>query len=267
MIPTSVSILAVVSLLLMIVAGGIINLVLLYRRKQLSYIKDKEQLNISFENKLLQTKLEIQEQTFKTISEEIHDNIGQMLTLVKLNLNVLENSSFDDAKNKLQDTKEILGEAIQSLRDISKTLNSDAINKVGLVKAIEREMQVIGKAANLRTSFAHKYIRNGINENIELILFRIFQEAIHNVIKHARASSVIINLESNDEDLMLTIKDDGTGFDTGKENFSGTGITNIQSRCKLINATFHLVSIPGTGTEVAIHLPSSSSNYVKKLIG
>ncbi|MDB5246357.1 MAG: sensor histidine kinase [Segetibacter sp.] len=257
MMSPNVSILAVVSLLLIIVAGGIINLVLLYRRKQLKYIKDKEQLNISFENKLLQTKLEIQEQTFKTISQEIHDNIGQMLTLVKLNLNLIEIDSPDKIKDKLDDTKQILAQAIQDLRDISKTLNSDTISKAGLNKAIEMEMQVIDRITQLHTNFNCENLPNNLNPQVELILFRIVQEALHNIIKHAKASTISLFVGCNDDHLELLVKDDGIGFDTRTYSSSGTGtgLTNIESRCKLINADFHLNSKIGAGTEIVIRLP------------
>jgi two-component system, NarL family, sensor kinase len=263
--PNDVSALAVISLLLIIVAGGIINMVLLYRRKQLKYIKDNEELATSFENKLLQTKLEIQEQTFKTIAQELHDNIGQALTLVKINLGFLEPHLSIDVKDKYMDTKEILTKAIEDLRDISRTLNTDSISKVGLVKAIETEVQLVNKVTGLKTSFIHQDLPDIIHPQVELILFRIVQEALHNVMKHAKATNVNLSIRGVNNDLELLIEDDGIGFNTATNTAAGTGLINIESRCKLINGRMELWSKEGAGTGIKVRLPFRESRIDEQM--
>lgn len=225
------------------------------KKIQNKHYKEKELMNAHFEQALLQSQLEIQEQTFKTISQEIHDNIGQMLTLVKVNLDTIDLNVNEKATEKLKDAKEVLKKANQSLRDIAKTLNSDTITQVGIVRAIELELELLQKITALKTTCSCNTSPVGINPQVELILFRIIQEALHNIIKHANASSIQVHVESVDNTLKLQVTDDGVGFDRFANNNSGSGLNNIESRCKLINATFDLQSSPGEGTTVSITLP------------
>lgn len=252
----------IVTLFLLIVSVGIIMLVLVYQKRQLQYLKDKEQLKINFEKEILESKLEIQEQTVKNISQEIHDNIGQILSLAKLTINTMDCSQPVLLQEKINDSKQLIGKAIQDLRDLSKSLDSDYVTEMGLIKSIEYELQLIKKTGTIETDLVTDGTFYRLPNQHELILFRIFQEVINNVIKHSKASSVVVNVCYMPGIFSLTIKDNGLGFDTAFINNiemkkSGLGIKNIQSRSRLIGANCNIRSEPERGTTVKIILPLS----------
>ena len=126
--------------------------VIIYRLRMNNYLKEKEQTKLLYEQTLLQTQLEIQEQTLKNISQEIHDNVGQVLTLAKLNL---ATTAVDDsgAMEKIKTSQQLIGKAIQDLRDLSRSLNTDYVEEMGLLRSIEYELELLKKTGSIQTSF------------------------------------------------------------------------------------------------------------------
>lgn len=241
---------------LMIALGILIVIAFMrYHNKTILHIREKEQLGNAFQKEILRTQLEIQEQTFKTISQEIHDNIGQMLSLAKLNLNTLDFNQNEKAIEKINDAKELVGKAIQDLRDLSKTLNTETIATVGLMRAIEMELHMLQKTGMVQTHLELRGVLVKLDAQKELVLFRIVQEALHNIIKHANAAAITVTAAYIDKQLLLTIADDGCGFDSSMQNIYGSGLRNMQSRARLMNAHMGITSRPGSGTQIHISLP------------
>ncbi|HYE55552.1 MAG TPA: sensor histidine kinase, partial [Chitinophagaceae bacterium] len=228
-----------------------------YYRKQIAFMKQKNEIH-KFQKVLLNTQLEVQEQTFQTISQEIHDNLGQVLSLVKLNLNVMEKALPEVGKDKLITTKELVSKAITDLRNLSKSLNTDMIREIGLKDCIERELSLITRTGQHKTLFSIEGEAARLDNQKELILFRMFQELLNNIIKHAAANTVIVRLTYKPESFNLIVADDGQGFEIAKIQSTphfGLGIRNMQNRASLIGATFKFDSSPGKGTTVSIELP------------
>jgi len=250
-----VSLIIIFSVLLVFIAVGITILVLIYQNKQFAYLKEKQQLQSRFQQEILQTQLEIQEQTFKTIAQEIHDNIGQMLSLAKLNLNTVDLHKEEKALVKIEDAKGLVSKAIHDLRDLSKTLNAETIAATGLLKAIEAELHQLQKTGAVKTAFHVSGTPVRLDAQKELILFRIVQEALHNVIKHAHASLVTVNALFEHGLFKLLIADNGAGFETTVQEAFGSGLRNMQSRSKLILAHWQIESAKAQGTTVSITLP------------
>lgn len=142
----------------------------------------------------MESKLEIQEQTLKTISQEVHDNIGQVLSLAKLNINTMAEATPEALTEKINDSRLLITKAIQDLRDLSKSLNTDYISEMGLLKAIEYEVDLIQKTVLLNIKLIIKGETYRLDPHTELIVFRIVQEALHNVLKHAQATLVKVGL-------------------------------------------------------------------------
>lgn len=228
-------------------------LFLKYRKKRIGHTLEKQKIVYQFNEQLLRAQLEIQEQTFKQIAQELHDNVGQMLTLVNLNLNTLLLS--DPENEKLENTKSFVTKVIQDLRNLSRSLNSDTICKTGIKKAVETELQVIEKITGLKMDFTTDDETINMDSQVELILFRIVQEALHNTIKHAKAKSIQVSILHNNGHLLLVVKDDGVGFDSDMLSVSGSGLDNMKDRCRLINASFNMLSQHGNGTEIVITIP------------
>jgi signal transduction histidine kinase len=218
--------------------------------------KDK----VIFKQTLLQTQLEIQEQTLKNISQEIHDNVGQVLSLAKLTLNTMDITKTEQLQGKIDNTLSQVSKAINDLRDLSKSFNTDNISAIGLISAIGNELDMIGKTDSHKTEFKIEGSSRKLESQKELILFRIVQEALHNIIKHAAAKNVKVLAVYSPEELELQIQDDGKGFDLTPLNEEantgfGLGIRNMHNRAKLIGADFTMSSSTGTGTIVKIVLP------------
>jgi two-component system, NarL family, sensor kinase len=226
-----------------------------YHKRQLHHTNELHRVKQAYDQALMQSQLEIQEQTFKVIAQEIHDNIGQMLTLAKLNLNTLNLEQQEKAQVKVTDAKELVGKAIQDLRDLSRTLNTDHIAALGLMRAIDNELQLLQKSGVVQTDMEVTGTVVKSDPQKELILFRIVQEAIHNVIKHAQATTVAVRAAYEGNLLKLSIADNGVGFEGGDGRANGSGLTNMRSRSQVIGAQLQIDSRSGKGTNITIQLP------------
>ncbi len=238
----------------------IITFITIYNRRKNRHIKEKKEMHENFERVLLQSQLEIQEQTVNLVSQEIHDNIGQVLSLAKLNLGTIDIYQPGTAQEKLNDSRELVGKAIQDLRNLARSLNTSHITDMGLLRSIEYELEMIRKSGAFIPQLNVEGQLAKINPQKELILFRIFQELINNIIKHAEAKKVDIRIVFTEEFLNITVIDNGKGFDTtqlsntGNSTF-GLGLHNMKNRAQLIGADFSITSIPRTGTTANIRLP------------
>lgn len=246
----------VITFFLLIVAIGIIMLVLLHQKKQLQYINEKEQLKATFDKEILESRLEMQEQTMKNISQEVHDNIGQVLSLIRLNINSLDcTEPAPLLQEKIKNTSRLLGKVIQDLRDLSKSLHSDTITEKGLIGAIEYELDLLKKSKAFATTLLAEGEPYNLPDQKELILFRIFQEAINNAIKHAQAARVQVQVHFCRDKFILQIEDNGKGFDANNTINNGMGLKNMKNRSQLIGAIYTINSYPGKGTSIKIELP------------
>ena len=236
------------------------------RRRKM--ILEKKQMEYQYQQTLLQTQLEIQEQTLKNISQEIHDNIGQALSLAKLNLNTMPPTNDEALQQKILNSKELVSKAITDLRDLSRSLDTDYVQEMGLQRAIEYELEMIKKTGTVETSMIVEGAMFRLEKQKELILFRIVQETFNNILKHASAKTINVNINYGDA-FTLVIKDDGKGvnldpLNEGKNNNFGLGIRNMHSRAKLIGAEFNMNSGIGKGTEVEIVLLNDRKNENKQ---
>jgi two-component system, NarL family, sensor kinase len=225
--------------------------------RQNDFMFKEEQMRFQYQEQLLKTQLEIQEQTLKIISQEIHDNIGQALTLAKLNLNTMLPVSDNALEQKILNSKELVSKAITDLRDLSHSLDTDYVQEMGLQRAIEYELERIQKsdAANAQLEIEGNAFR--LSKQKELILFRITQEAFNNSLKHAEPTTIKVYMLYAAEGLTMVIADDGRGMDLLNVTAPNTGVgtRNMQNRAAMIGATVGFESSPGNGTSITIFLP------------
>ncbi|MEP7254199.1 MAG: histidine kinase, partial [Ferruginibacter sp.] len=167
----------IISVLLILTLVVFITIIIYrYQQKQNAYFKDIETLKASHQNTLLQSQLEIQEQTIQNISREIHDNIGQKLTLAKLHLNTLNYADTGKTILQVNDSVTMISEAINDLSDISHSMSSEIILNNGLIKALEFEATQLSKSGRYKISFSITGNPIFMEANTELVLFRIAQE-------------------------------------------------------------------------------------------
>jgi signal transduction histidine kinase len=218
-----------------------------FRKKRALHIHEVQK---KFEQTILQSQIEIQEHTFTQISQEIHDNIGQLLSLARLNVNTLE--QFSEEKVSLID--ELLERAIQDLRHLSHHLNSTHIKEIGLIQAVSNLLNSLKKTGQFSTTFNVPNTELIIPEENSIIIYRIVQEIIQNIVKHARATNVVVTLDGHNTLKRIIIEDNGKGFDTDTlSKTSGVGIRNIINRASVINCKLQFDSIPDKGTTVTIY--------------
>lgn len=254
--PTEFVIIFIIISVLLILALVVFITIIIYRyqQKQNAYFKDIEALKISHQNTLLQSQLEIQEQTIQNISREIHDNIGQKLTLAKLYLNTLDHSDVHKTILQVNDSVTMISEAINDLSDISHSMSSEIILNNGLIKALEFEAGQLTKSGKYKISFSVTGNPIFLDANIELVLFRIAQEALNNIVKHAGASAIDIQLHYNNVSLTMTINDNGKGFYADDIRF-GTGLLNMKKRTGMLKGNLSISSTPEICTEIKIEIP------------
>lgn len=254
------SFLLIVTFLILLMAGFILTILFLYRKKQVAYYKNLQDIKSDYEQTLLKTQLEIQEETFQTLSREIHDNINLSLTLAKLNLNTLDLTKSAQSYEKINASIEFVSKAINDLTDISRSMNSEIIAERGLISALEQEIDKLRKLNWFEISF----ILNGdpvfMDAQKELFVFRIVQEAFNNILKHAHANRVILDLSYFKDRINIIISDDGVGFlnkspELGDSPKPTAGLRNIKKRAQLLNGQCFINSHPGGGTEIKIEIP------------
>lgn len=248
------------SCLMIFLVGIIVTAIIKYQNKSRNYIKEMSDLKIKFQEETIQVQFETEEQTLLRISQEIHDNIGQILSLVKLNLNTcdLEDCS-PDFKNKIVTTKNLVSKAITDLRQLSKSLNSQHLSRSYLSEALGHELNIINKTGIYSTEIKINGEERTIDPQKQLIIFRISQEVLNNIIKHAKATNIEVTLDYDTEFLNMVIRDNGIGFDmpineTGLSN-RGNGLGNIYHRIKVIGGKADIKSERNKGTAVELNIP------------
>jgi two-component system NarL family sensor kinase len=244
------------TLLLVFFSLIIIIAVLKYQTRRRNYLLELASLKNIYQQEILRSQLEMKEQTLHTISQEIHDNIGQVLSLAKLNLNKVLLQEDKPSRDKIIASKELISKAIQDLRDISKTLNSEFVSSTSLAEALRSELAIINKTGEYKANLVIHGLEKPVDSQKQLIIYRILQEAMHNVIKHAKASEIEVILHYLTTSLNIIIKDNGKGFTPStSQHASGTGIFNMHFRAKLIGATLTLDSKVDHGTILNLSLP------------
>ncbi len=244
-------------LILMIEIVTILIVVLAALSITLFYIDKNRKLKQGQE--ILRSQLEIQEQSFENIYKEIHDNIGQALSLAKLNLHTTEANLPERTNEKINLTKELIAKAITDLRNLSRSLNPEVITKIGLNEAVKQELLIIDKDGRYQTRLSERGNPFRLDEQKELIIFRIFQEHLNNIVTYSQAKTVNVELEYQPEHLSLAVSDDGQEpvIREHKQGYSYTeaAICNMRNRASLIGAVFHITTIIGGGTKIFIELP------------
>ena len=227
----------------------IISFIFRYQKKQRQFQIEKEQ----FAHELLKTKIEIQEQTLSNISRELHDNLGQMASLIKIQLNLITVEPASDNERKVQEIKEILAELIQDIRTISTGLKSQNLERFGLFEMIKRDIIRFEKVSGLKIQLHIAEQSFDLNREKEIFLYRMSQEVFNNMIKHAQATEASLTIKNNTSSLDFVFKDNGKGFDPNTIH-SGSGLINLKERSQIIDAEFNIKSKLDLGTEITISL-------------
>lgn len=201
-----------------------------------------------------------QEDERRTISRELHDEVGQMLTALKVELDVAQravNASGGSPK-ALAEAQEIADGALKTVRNLTQLLHPAALDDLGLAAAIDSSLRGLARRQEIRAELHQSGLPERLPREVELAAYRIVQEAITNVGKHASATECHVHLTQLDDRLLIEVEDDGVGFveDTDRPIIArGLGLISVRERASRLGGTFNILSTPGQGTRLIVSLP------------
>ena len=246
------------TLIFLIAPAFIVVYIFIYNQRKKRHIEEKAQMQLTFEAEIAKTQLEVQEQTMQTIGADLHDNIGQLLSLTSLTLNSIELDNPVKARQKIDDSISLTLRSIKEMRLLGHLLQGDQLVAIGLSEAIKQEIAWMERSGKYEIVYITTDEIPAINNpDKDLIVFRILQEVFNNIIKHAGATKISVNLDFEEGKLKLRVNDNGVGFiaDGSPLSKHGMGLNNIQKRAGIIGGEATIVSNPGEGTQITIFIP------------
>ncbi|NLP07310.1 MAG: sensor histidine kinase [Clostridiaceae bacterium] len=215
--------------------------------------------------------IKAQEEERQRVARDIHDGPAQMLSNVVLKAEICErliDVDLDQARSELQNLKKIVRDSLQDVRKIIYNLRPMSLDDLGLIPTLQRYILTFQEESGISVSFITKGSEPELKSVISLTVFRIVQEALSNVAKHARANNAVMQLEFLEKNLKLYVYDDGIGFDTAKLNdrnediTSGFGLVSMRERVELLGGDMRISSEPGKGTRLNIIIPFTQEEEV-----
>jgi len=245
----------IATLIFLIAPAFLLLYIFIYNRRKKKHIEEKEQMKLNFEAEIVKTQLEIQEQTIQTIGTDLHDNIGQLLSLTSLTLGSIEPGDPAKIQEKIDAAIDLTGRSIKEMRLLGKLLQGEQLISMGLVEAIRHEVKWVERSGQYIVSCViDEEMPAENNPDKDLIIFRILQETLNNIIKHAEAKHINIKLSYTGRQLILYINDDGNGFNVVSQS-AGMGLYNMQKRAGIVGGQVVIESAPGEGTDITIFIP------------
>lgn len=245
------------SVFLLLITLFIVLLLMAYKKRDVNHINEKKRLEEDFRNQLLQSQIEVQEQTFQQIAKELHDNVGQLLSTSRMLVGLAERG-MENPPDALLTANATIGQAINELRSLSKSLDKEWLEQFDLMQNLQTEVSRINAGNEVQATLA-------FNQALELpaakriILFRMIQEAIQNALKHGHGNLIDISIENENNAILVKISDNGKGFEPDEQN-KGMGIVNMQHRAAALNGSLQYESKQGKGTVITITLPETKAS-------
>lgn len=236
-----------ISLLLLVVVIGIV----VYNRTQLKHKNALTEKELEFQEKANFMTIETQEEERQRIAQELHDDIGQQLTAIKMGWNnFFKENKQNESAEKLQKN---LDELAEDVRTLSHRMMPKALVQLGLQAAIEDLVNKHSQQSGVEAHFEYFNLKERYEGRIEKTLYRIAQEALNNIVKHARATEINVQLYGQETWLTMMVEDNGQGFIS--ERTTGKGLFNMENRAKLLKGEVNIESSPEQGTVVFVRIP------------
>ena len=232
---------------MMVLAGSLFFFFITYQKRLLRKQLELNRVKQDQQKEILRNTIQAQEKERKRIAQDLHDEVGAMLSVVKLNVGRIEKQSEDKAKKVAGETKSYLDEVITQVRGISRSLLPPSLEKLGLFSAIEEMGNWVNKADEVKVECRKSGEPYRIDVKTELAIFRVVQEMVNNAIKHAQAETIFVNVRFAGG-ISVVVCDNGRGFDLHEKMATGLGLKNLESRTEMVGAKFKLKSKPGKGT-------------------
>ncbi|MGY5850566.1 sensor histidine kinase [Salegentibacter sp. F14] len=240
---------------ILLLTAFVIVFFVVYQRRKNKMLQEQFETQQRFEREIASSRIEMQEQTLKDVGWELHDNIGQLLSVANMQLNIFAKTQPESGKTSIQEIKETVASSLQEVRSLSKSLNNQVIGYAGLIPSVENELARFQRMGVIETHLEVSGEKQEIPQQHSIILFRILQEFFSNVIKHAQASKLEVHIAYEPKEIRIRACDNGKGFD--KDHIArNSGLFNMESRALLVNTKFSLDSSIGTGTCLSLAYPT-----------
>lgn len=235
-------------------ATTLVFILLFYQKKRFQHKKKLLEMEKQYREQLLKSQLETQEYSFQQISQELNDNIGQLLSSTKLLLGITA-MEMQNPPDTLMTAEQTIAKAIIDLRSLSKSLNTEWLHQFNLVEILQAEKERINAARNIEVQLISQYEKLPLEPGGQVMLFRVVQEALQNSIKHAFAKHIFIEIKNRDDHFVLNIEDDGRGFDIESAKKESPGLRNMEHRTQLLGGTIEWKPNKENGTIITITIP------------
>jgi signal transduction histidine kinase len=226
-----------------------------FQRRKNKLMLDKLNQQKAFDQELVRTQQEIQDETLKHVGRELHDNVGQILSYATMQMNAVVKNVPEALSPRANEAAQALKNSLAEVRALSKSLNSDVIYNLGFDKTLTNEIERLNKIGELEASLSIVGDKvNFENKKDEIILFRILQEFYSNTLKYAEASELRTSIIYNPQNLIVEVTENGKGFDINTVE-KGSGLINMEKRSEMIRAKFTIESQIGEGTKLTLEYP------------
>jgi signal transduction histidine kinase len=201
-----------------------------------------------------------QEEERRTIARELHDEVGQVLTAIKVELSIAQRTieASGASAEPLVEAQTIADGALQTVRNLTQLLHPAVLDDLGLAAAIETSLRGLARRHDIRAQLHQTGMADRLPREVEAAAYRIVQEAITNVARHARAKECHVHLTHLPERLLVEVEDDGVGFSGDSDSIStnrGLGLVSVRERASRLGGTFNILSAPGHGTRLIVSIP------------
>lgn len=247
--------------LLIIILGAIIRGNQQKRKADLATIERQkvEELLKNQEMKSINAMIEGQEGERQRIARDLHDRLGSILSMVKVHFKSVEDHIEElktSNKSQYEKANQLLDDACDEVRKISHNIASGVLTKFGLVAALEDLKETLEESKKIKVEFIAHGLYDRLDNEVEITIYRIIQELISNILKHAEAENITIQIMNRENDLHISVEDDGKGFDANKKEDEGMGLKNVMTRVDSLDGELYIDSMIDKGTSISISIPN-----------
>lgn len=249
------------TVIILLLTGLIILSLFIHQKRKYRYLKEKIDLQNNFDRELLRSQLEIQSQAFESISRELHDNVGTLISIAMVHLQYLTTKLQGEQQRTVKEADGLLDEALGTLRDISKSIHPENVSRLGWQDSFIAELDRICKTKLLTVTYSTAGNPISIKLQKQVIIFRILQESLNNILKHSNGDHINTNVSFSDHNVLITIEDNGIGLTQMQADLieSGSGIRNMYARAAMLPATLTIKSGATHGTIVELYYAEPES--------
>lgn len=243
---------------MLLLAATIILFVLFYQKKMAQEQLRRQKLEADYQEKMMMAQVISQEKERSRVSKDLHDGVGVMLQVLSNTVMTVATGASPEDKKEIQ---HYVNEITETVRRISFDLMPAGLEKFGLAKTVGELCSRLSKRGTIPVTFNQSGIQLSLDQNTELLVYRIIQESVNNALRHAQASEIKILFTRNEQHIKVSISDNGIGFDfptpeKGLTHVTGLGLSSLQNRANLLGATLSFEKNIPSGTQVELTLPA-----------